>query len=318
MNISYTQMLVRIILSVSILLLNGCKKEHTFTVSGQVRWEVSGFLATNVHAQLCDTGDPLWDRVTVTSDDNGTSVSVNVDAPVGGVLADRGPTAPDGYYSIAIYRARFSGDPIMRTSMIESGRFWVLSREYEGPEDVDLNIFTIDMVALTPDQITAMKQLLIKEGYTTVIRAVPAPETWLKVDSGEAVKIAGALTGQLQRLASLKVKTWGRFNDKGAFEVQSYAIQETFCNGRRPLKGKLIVKNAEWRVYSDKPSEMIGGEYYLTDGREEVRILKPNNKIKSVKIEYPGNGPMMWLCGDESYINNRISIDQATRFGFLE
>lgn len=277
---------------------------------------------------MCDTGDPLWDRIDVASDENGTAISVNLDpdAQVGGVVAEDEPTGPDGYYEMFVYQQPFSGEPIIRCRVIENERSWVLSENY-GPGNLERK--TIDIFALTPDQIIAIREenLVVREGRIWGMHA-GVMSLYLVQNSSNKIPLGGEIVSELKCFDGSILKVWGKYNEYGGFIPKYYSVKD-YDGQYRPLIGWLVVRDAQWIVSSDAPPTLVKeGDYYLTDGREEVLLIINTDKhgFRSMKERFLRMGPnyhgeyicKMMLQGKIEVKYGKVGLRDITKLQFLD
>ena len=283
----------------------------SFTAKGIVRWEISGFRASGIHVQVMDSGDPLWDKISITSDENGADIGFDPNANIGGLIKSTGPSKVDGYYKVKIYEQPFSGDPYLRVFTYKNNKAYVLSDEYNSPRNGEEK--TINMVALKPDEIERLKGLKIIEGKIRLVHGAIEPVVQCVKADGTVYQIKGGLKGEIATRQSLKLKIWGTFENEYSFTAVEYSIKDEIIY----LKGWLVAKDAVWHASSDQPT-YFDANIFFTDNKEEIQILNISDKMKKTITQTNNRSPKMIISGKEVYTNNKIIMDKVDSWGLIE
>ena len=160
-----------------------------------------------------------------------------------------------------------------------------------------LSILTVESSAMT--------------GTISVVRQGPVSVAELRAESGERVKLKGALVAELKRLNSYRVWVSG-IRTNGALSVEKYNLLEG--GGIRPILGKLVL-TPEGFALSDGPGRptrlsvppktrrklrgQVGATLWVTGRIDEEGVLTVQ-RYGLIKMQQPDAEPKKTVDADAS------------------
>ena len=160
-----------------------------------------------------------------------------------------------------------------------------------------LSILTVESSAMT--------------GTISVVRQGPVSVAELRAESGERVKLKGALVAELKRLNSYRVWVSG-IRTNGALSVEKYNLLEV--GGIRPILGKLVL-TPEGFALSDGPGRptrlsvppktrrklrgQVGATLWVTGRIDEEGVLTVQ-RYGLIKMHQPNAEPKKAVDADAS------------------
>jgi len=125
---------------------------------------------------------------------------------------------------------------------------------------------------------------------------------WLETPDQQRYRLLGHQKIELSRLehSILEVEGEQRSFLGSAFSVSQYSSVRLFSVPQilPSVVGEILVKNANWVAGSDVPTTFVSGDFYLTDGIEELRFLQMSDEILLANISPNSTrGPKIWMKG---------------------